>query len=284
MVRREANLRGLIKKLEGLLDELGSGEKQEEVDDGNDEFTRVKKKLATHIIEIKKAITERQDLLGSVGGGKVKDSSVAQQSQNIRKLLREVEDIYKHLQECLAKEEKDLAKAKKKTNVTPEDVEEHRTVVELYRSHIDECIELDKKRFSRETRAARKDGIKMQEITRTADGYDRSPTEIESSVSEGLTQLQRNDQALDEKLETIGRGVQRLKGIAVDQSNEVKLQGAMIDKISDNMDNATDHLNEVNQRMKETLERAGGATNIMVKVILLVLILSICAYLYKAVA
>jgi len=41
---------------------------------------------------------------------------------------------------------------------------------------------------------------------------------------------------------------------------------------------------QVNQRMKETLEKVGGATNIMVKVILLILILAICAYLYKAVA
>ena len=37
----------------------------------------------------------------------------------------------------------------------------------------------------------------------------------------------------------------RLKGIAVDQSNEVKLQSVMIDQISDNMDKATEHLNDV---------------------------------------
>ena len=42
-----------------------------------------------------------------------------------------------------------------------------------------------------------------------------------------------------------GAWQKRLKGVAQDQSNEVKLQSAMIDKISDNMDHATDHLNEV---------------------------------------
>lgn len=43
-------------------------------------------------------------------------------------------------------------------------------------------------------------------------------------------QLKRNDQKLDEQLEMISKGMTRLKGIAVDQSNEVKLQGVMIDR------------------------------------------------------
>jgi len=38
---------------------------------------------------------------------------------------------------------------------------------------------------------------------------------------------------------------QRLKGIAVDQSNEVRLQGAMLDKLEDHLDDAQGHLNEV---------------------------------------
>mmetsp|Transcript_46324 Transcript_46324/g.145335 ORF Transcript_46324/g.145335 Transcript_46324/m.145335 type:complete len:92 (-) Transcript_46324:143-418(-) len=78
------------------------------------------------------------------------------------------------------------------------------------------------------------------------------------------------------------QGMVRLKGIAVDQSNEVKLQSVMIDQISDNMDKATEHLNDVNMKLKDTLARAGGATNILVKVILLILLLSIGAYMYKA--
>ena len=52
-------------------------------------------------------------------------------------------------------------------------------------------------------------------------------------------------------------------------------------EISDNMDKATGHLNEVNTKLKETLQKAGGATSIIVKVILLVLLLAVGAYLYK---
>jgi hypothetical protein len=52
-------------------------------------------------------------------------------------------------------------------------------------------------------------------------------------------------------------------------------------EISDNMDKATGHLNEVNHKLKETLQKAGGATSIIVKVILLILLLAVGAYLYK---
>lgn len=52
-------------------------------------------------------------------------------------------------------------------------------------------------------------------------------------------------------------------------------------EIADNMDKATGHLNEVNAKLKETLNKAGGATSIIVKVILLLLLLAVGAYLYK---
>ena len=41
----------------------------------------------------------------------------------------------------------------------------------------------------------------------------------------GLTQLRRNDEKLDEQLELISKGMQRLKGIANDQNNEVRGRG-----------------------------------------------------------
>ena len=40
-------------------------------------------------------------------------------------------------------------------------------------------------------------------------------------MAAGLQQLNRNDEILDDQLDVISKGVQRLKGIATDQSNEV---------------------------------------------------------------
>ena len=45
----------------------------------------------------------------------------------------------------------------------------------------------------------------------------------------------------------------------------------------------TDHLNDTNMRLKDTLQKAGGATNIVVKLILLVLLFSIGAYIYMSI-
>jgi hypothetical protein len=166
----------------------------------------------------------------------------------------------------VAVEERD-ARKERKNSLTEDELETHRQVVELIAKHIEECEALEKKRY--QSRVGGRGGAKTSakgEIRRVAMETDLAPIEVDPELAQGLQQLQRNDEKLDEQLDVIAKGVQRLKGIAVDQSNEVKLQGVMIDQISDNMDKATDHLNDANTRLKETLEKAGGATSIIVKV------------------
>jgi hypothetical protein len=108
-------------------------------------------------------------------------------------------------------------------------------MVELVGKHIAECESLEKKRYQSRTGGRSgfgggRPGTQMQEIKRSAEATDLAPIDIDPEIGEGLTQLKRNDQKLDEQLELISKGVTRLKGIAVDQSNEVKLQGVMIDR------------------------------------------------------
>jgi t-SNARE complex subunit (syntaxin) len=79
-------------------------------------------------------------------------------------------------------------------------------------------------------------------------------------------------------------GMTRLKGIATDQLVEIKVQEAMIDVIGGEMDTATTRLNQVNAKMKNTLKRAGGATSLLVKMCLVILILALCLYIYRMVA
>mmetsp|Transcript_31797 Transcript_31797/g.84905 ORF Transcript_31797/g.84905 Transcript_31797/m.84905 type:complete len:166 (-) Transcript_31797:179-676(-) len=162
-------------------------------------------------------------------------------------------------------------------------------MVELVGKHIVECENLEKRRYQSRvggrggtaalTAGATRTGA-GGEIRRNIEAGD-TLADIDPEIGEGLQQLKRNDQQLDAQLEQISKGLTRLKGIAQDQSNEIKLQSVMIDQISDNMDKATGHLNDVNHKLKETLDKAGGATNIIIKMILLILLLGVAAYLYK---
>ncbi|KAJ1479276.1 hypothetical protein T484DRAFT_1814934, partial [Baffinella frigidus] len=199
----------------------------------------------------------------------------------------------------------------KKNAPTEEEIETHRQMVILIGKHIEECEALEKKRY--QSRLGGQRGAKgmagAQEVRRTAVDTGLAPIEVDVEMAAGLQQLNRNDEILDDQLvdvemaaglqqlnrndeilddqldviakgvqrlkgiatdqsnelDVIAKGVQRLKGIAAEQSNEVKLQSVMIDQISDNMDKATDHLNDANIRLKETLAKAGGATSILVK-------------------
>lgn len=285
--RREANLGGLIEKLELMQEELGGNEKKKEEEEEIDEFTRLKKQAAKQVQEVRKLIQERDDLLEASSGSGGKQS--VELSSKIREILRQAKESHKKMQTQLSQEEKDLAKGKKKGNLTQDDIDAHTQMVELVGKHITECENLEKRRY--QSRAGGRGGnsalvgggvrgTQMGEIRRNVEANDHLD-DIDPEVGEGLQQLKRNDQQLDQQLEQISKGLTRLKGIAVDQSNEIKLQGVMIDQIGENMDKATGHLNDVNLKLKETLQKAGGATNIIVKMILLILLLGVAAYLYK---
>jgi len=262
-------------------------EKKKEEEEALDEFTRLKKLAAKQVNEVRKLIQERDELLEASSGSGGKQS--VELSSKIREILRQAKDSHKKMQTQLSQEEKDLAKGKKKGNLTQEDIDAHTQMVELVGKHIVECENLEKRRYQSRvggrggtaalTAGATRTGA-GGEIRRNIEAGD-TLADIDPEIGEGLQQLKRNDQQLDAQLEQISKGLTRLKGIAQDQSNEIKLQSVMIDQISDNMDKATGHLNDVNHKLKETLDKAGGATNIIIKMILLILLLGVAAYLYK---
>jgi syntaxin of plants SYP7 len=279
---KRMNLKGLCERLDEIHDQLTDAQDKKKQDEGpEDEFTRLKKLSSKQIGEIRRTITERDDLIASSSGSGGHQS--VQLSARIRELLREVQDTHGLMQKCVQREEKKLAKGKRDLPYTQEDLETHRETVILVGKHIAECQNLERKRYA--GRTGGKGGVGAatgSDVKRSAETTDLA--DIDPDVEKGLTQLKRNDEMLDVQLEEISKGMRRLKGIAVDQSNEVKLQDVMIAQIADNMDKATDHLNDVNVKLKDTLQKAGGATNIIVKLILLILLCAIGAYVYNMMA
>ena len=102
-----------------------------------DEFTRLKKLSHKKIAEIRKTISERDELISSSSGSGGKAS--VQLSSRVRELLREAHDTHAKMQARVAKEEKDLAKGKRNLPYTQEDLEMHKEITELVSKHIVEC-------------------------------------------------------------------------------------------------------------------------------------------------
>ena len=88
---------------------MSAVDEKEKNEDDTDEFTRLKKMSAKQMTEIRRMITERDELLSSSGGG---GKAAVQMSSRIRELIRNAHDLHGKMQEKLSKEEKEVAKGK----------------------------------------------------------------------------------------------------------------------------------------------------------------------------
>ena len=107
--------------------------------------------------------------------------------------------------------------------------------------------------------------------------------EIDSETQEGLQLLQKKDQQIDEQLEMVSEGVSELKSIALNMRDEVKVQSAMVDEITNKVDAVSSHLNNLNKRMKQTLAQTRSADRFILDFILLVVLLAIIGYIISLV-
>lgn len=97
-------------------------------------------------------------------------------------------------------------------------------------------------------------------------------------------QLRRKDQEIDQQLEMVSAGVTELKHIATDMRDEVTMQSAMVDEITNKVDKASTHLNQLNKRMKETLASTRSADRFIMDFILLVILLGVVGYIISMVS
>ena len=78
------------------------------------------------------------------------------------------------------------------------------------------------------------------------------------------TQLQLirdRDTEFDADLDEIGEGIQDLHELALRQGEEVRRQNAMLSSTQTRMDNAHEHMTNVNSKMKETLQEVGRSSD-----------------------
>ncbi|KAJ4839805.1 hypothetical protein Tsubulata_032011 [Turnera subulata] len=85
----------------------------------------------------------------------------------------------------------------------------------------------------------------------------------------------------DEGLDVISEGLDVLKNLAQDMSEELDRQVPLIDEIETKVDKATSDLRNTNVRLKKTLVEIRSSRNFCIDIILLCVILGIASYLYN---
>jgi len=267
-----------------------SGQKTQSASKG-DEFVQLKKQLKQNIFDIRDKLKAREELLSKGATG---TKATVQASSQIRQQLKQAREDATKLMNLQRKE---AAKTRGKDKAV-EQAGKRQEDVELVFQHIEECEQLEKKRYASSSSQARVElfaggghGIAMSTLSTypsgTGPGTSTSGSalpEIDDETQEGLQLIDRKNQAIDEQLEVVAEGVSELKSIALNIRDEVKVQSAMVDEITNKVDAASVHLNSLNKKMKRTLAQTRSADRFILDFILLVVLLAIIGYIISMVS
>lgn len=275
----------LMDKLESIADETGEGQAnaaKKGGTSGGDEFNRMRANIGVSVREVRQQLKMRDELLGKGMSG---TKQTVQMSHKIRQQIKTARETANRLH---AMQRKEAAKRKN----TAGKVEQQQEVVDLVFKHIEECEALEKKRFTSKATDNRIELFSSMGRGFGAGGSNqvgpvsRAPeTELpDIETQEGLQQLRVKDQAIDKELEQVSAGVQDLKNIALDMRDEVQMQTAMVDEITNKVDKANVHLNNLNKRMKQTLQQTRSADRFILDIILVVILLGVVGYIISMVS
>jgi len=260
-------MNGLIKRLEKIKSECEDPalkRKAAEKDENIDEFTSLKRKFAADVKQLRKMIKER-DELEAVNPG---STHTVEASHNIRKTMKEIRADAQTLS-ALQKREEDKFRKKNKADSTEEQkIESRAEIVDLAFKHIKECELLSNRRFG--------------DISSFGERDARDPviTELPDIDDEGFQLLRKNDAAIDMALDGISNQVGVLKEMAVEMGKEAELHGVMLDELNIHVDKVNDQLENINIRLKKTLDSIRKGDRFIVDIILLCVLLGVGGYIY----
>ncbi|KAG0571559.1 hypothetical protein KC19_VG022000 [Ceratodon purpureus] len=121
------------------------------------------------------------------------------------------------------------------------------------------------------------DNYSPDDIMRSGAGREHS---VESKGFSDEYELRKIKQ--DEGLEAIQQGLTTLKDMAHDIGEELSRQEQLVDEADTKTDQASANMNTTNSRLKESVTAMRSSRNFCIDITLLVIILGIAAYLYKA--
>ncbi|KAJ1641096.1 hypothetical protein T492DRAFT_923090 [Pavlovales sp. CCMP2436] len=289
--------------MNSLLAKLESIEQETSEDNGKkggksgaaalDEFGRLKREVHREIKAVREAIQERDEMLHKEAGSK----ATVEMSARVRSSIKTIREEHKQMVKI------QQTQANRRMGKNAQQIEHRAEVVELVLKHIEEVEMLEKRRYQAKDSETRTNlfagsgfgggGSDMNGLRHVAISFPegmagpsggRAATDSDLpdiETQEGLSQLKQTDGRIDVELEEISNGVQDLRHIALDMKEEVRLQSAMVDEITNKVDGANDHLHNLNRKMKNALKEVRSADRFIIDFILIIVILGIATYCYN---
>ncbi|KAI8590743.1 hypothetical protein BDZ88DRAFT_446240 [Geranomyces variabilis] len=254
-----------------------------------DEFTRIRKKLHLDVKTIRQDLKEREEMM-SLGGTTTES---AEKSYRIRVAIRALKEQSARLAELVAKEER----KKKKDPEGVAHLAQRKEILELCQKHIEECENLEKRKFndafvaertellsggSRTAGGAKgkkgKKGAAADEETPPPDPFTHSELP-DIDVEEDFKRIGERNKLIDNDLDQIGAGVARLKDLANDMGNELDRQNDVLDDIEKGVDSALDRVDNLNVKMRKAVDGMMKGDRFMVNCVMMCVILALVAFI-----
>ncbi|KAJ3021661.1 UNVERIFIED_CONTAM: hypothetical protein HDU68_009524 [Siphonaria sp. JEL0065] len=257
---------------------------------GLDEFQRLRKKIHADVKGCRHALKEREDLLCSSGT----TPETAEASYKIRIMIRTLKESSGRMAEIVKKEEKKKSKEPAKI----EKLAQYKEILELTNKHIEEVESLEKRRFNEGyamdrtdlmAGATNKGGISGVGTGGGRGNYgghyaeNKDPfnnTELpDIDVEENFKRMNEKNKAIDEDLEVIGQGVQKLKELAQNMGNELEKQNEDLEDVDKAVNKALDHVDNVNIQMRKAVDGMMAGDKFMMNCILLCVLLALLGFI-----
>mmetsp|Transcript_6876 Transcript_6876/g.8976 ORF Transcript_6876/g.8976 Transcript_6876/m.8976 type:complete len:318 (+) Transcript_6876:89-1042(+) len=266
---------------------MGTGKKTQKK---GSKFLELKASVVDNIKSIHGMMSQVKGLESSGFGGDNAKEIIKLQAE-IREQIRQAQDEWKQMDQLYKNEAR-----KKRSKFSQEELEVQATLVMRLKQEIDKIKAEQMKGYQTVDTSSSLPGIPTSNISsfdvagQSAGGaglssWGSAPAQgaaLTDGQQMALQQIDERDADFDLQLDEIGEGIQDLADIAKMQGEEVKRQGVMLDSLGNKIDKIEEQVSTVNDRMKETLEEVGRASDkLCVDIMCIVLAVGFVAVFYN---
>ena len=105
--------------------------------------------------------------------------------------------------------------------------------------------------------------------------------DLTESQQQGLVQIERNQQEVDQILEMISSGIDDLQGMAQGMGDEISKQNKMLDEVETTVDRTNEHMQKVQAKMHDTLQKTRGGDKFCMDMVLIFIIVAVGLLIVK---
>jgi len=278
------------------------GKQEEKVADlkGYDDFQKKKYHLNQFLTELRPDIERLIEMKRNLAAGTRDTNAIKLTNDNHRK-LQSAKDQWNALKQQLQKDEKRRAKIGEKdwqdrvkmVQVLGQeiiDLQNKNARVRSQEGDLEKTIrtrrdERESKRREERQRQKAEGGGRRGRRGRRGDEED-AIDDIQPVSQQEIEFMEFKDKAIaeqDELLSDLSAGMDELLAIGQDMQKNLKIQNAMLETVEEKVDLLNEKFQTANQRLKEILDSTGGAGLWVPRIICIVVLLALVAYLFKVV-